>query len=65
MEFSNGVFDEYQVVGMRLPNGMIKVVKNSGGSSGEMLTESVFMEKYGHINEGTSQNFIILESVNG
>lgn len=61
----DSVSEGYEVVGMRLPNGQIKVVKSSRGASGEVVSESVFMEKYGHVNEGTSTNYIILDSING
>lgn len=55
----------YEVVGMRLPNGQIKVIKNVRGSVGEVVSESVFREKYARVNEGVSGNYTILDSING
>lgn len=57
----------YEVVGLRLPNGQIKVVKSSTGTIGEVcMNESVFLSKYRKIDEGCSGNScIIMDMVNG
>ena len=40
---------DWDIVGMRLPNGKIQVVKNRYGSSGEVFeSDEAFYEKYRH-----------------
>lgn len=58
------------VVGMRLGNGNVKVVKSSVGGVGEVFeSESRFRERYTSINEGSNIGsnitITILESING
>jgi hypothetical protein len=63
MEFSNVSGD---VVAIRLPNGNIKVVKNSEGPVGEVFeSDNAFLSKYQKVNEsGVSKNVFILDSIN-
>lgn len=56
------------VVGKRLPNGKVKVVKNVSGQVGEIFeSDAEFNKKYGRVNEGSNQGTgtVLLESING
>lgn len=56
------------VVGKRLPNGKVKVVKNVSGQVGEIFeSDAAFNKKYGKVNEGSNPGAgsLILESING
>lgn len=56
------------IVGMRLPNGTVKVIKSTQGHIGEVFeNESKFYERFQSINEsnGSSVNVSIIESING
>jgi hypothetical protein len=64
MDLSNYSAD---VVGIKLPNGKVQVIKNNNGTVGEVF-ESVetFYSKFSHINEGTGSHTVqIIESING
>lgn len=53
------------VVGVRLPNGKIQVIKNTYGMSGEVFeSEQEFYSKF-QINESAGASVTILESING
>ena len=56
----------YDVVGMRLPNGKIKVVKNRAGSKGEEFdNEQAFCERFKPLNEGASRlSVVVLDMIN-
>jgi hypothetical protein len=55
-----------KVVGVRLPNGKIQVIKNYFGVSGEIFeSEKEFYSKFQHINESDGESVTILESING
>ena len=63
---SNSMYSGYSIVGMKLPDGRVKVIKSPSGSVGDVITESVFMEKYVHINEDISNsNWLLVDSING
>lgn len=58
----------YDVVGMRLPNGKVKVVSNKNGSVGEVFENAdAFNRKFSAINEstGTQLSVTILDMING
>lgn len=54
------------VVGIRLPNGKIKVIKSSHGHIGEVFeSEELFYRKFQNINEsGVTIECNIIESIN-
>lgn len=61
---------DWDIVGMRLPNGKVKVVKNKYGPSGEVFeSDSAFYGKYKYsISENTGNPNItcgIYDSING
>ena len=61
---------DWDIVGMRLPNGKIQVVKNRYGSSGEVFeSDEDFYDKYRHfITEKSDSSNVtcgIISSING
>lgn len=56
------------IVGMRLPNGTVKVIKSTVGHVGEVFeNDSKFYERFQSINEsnGNTVKCSIIESING
>ena len=54
------------VVGMKLPNGKVQVVRSNKGSSGEVFeSEEDFNKKYPNLNESSGSHVTMIESVNG
>ena len=67
-EVSNMRLDEmnYDVVGMRLPNGKIQVVKNKQGAKGEVFeSEQAFCDRFNSLNEGASGiRVVVMDMIN-
>ena len=59
---SNGnVLEMYKNVGMRLPNGTVKVIKSEKGDNGRVLESAdVFYKEYQSINESTGESSCFL-----
>ena len=57
---------DYDVVGMRLPNGKIQVVKNKNGAKGEVFeNEKSFCDRFSSLNEGTSRvSVVVMDMIN-
>ena len=56
----------YDIIGMRLPNGKIKVVKNKQGISGEVFeSEQEFCNRFNSLNEGASDiRVVVMDMIN-
>ena len=62
--FNFSIPEGYDVVGVRLSNGMLKIVK--GDSINEVISEEEFVSRFGPINEGVNTNkVLIMEPING
>lgn len=54
-----------KVVGVRLPNGQIKVLESNCGHLNEVfLNEDAFYAGFQHINEGAGSSIKILDMIN-
>ena len=61
-----GMSLDYDVIGVRLPNGKIQIMKDKKGTSKGTILENdqEFCSKYSAINEGTNKiSAIILDTI--
>ena len=56
----------YDIVGIKLPNGKVQVVKNNYGTSGQILeSENEFISQFQPLNESKGAQCIVMETING